>query len=128
MVFDDLTNLVGQLRSLASSRSTGYSAYLSVVMKELQDAGFADGMFLFYQTMNNLQAVLFGTVVNKNSLFDIIRVNHPLRHWKDALEQFEHCRTLHEQTNTLKYAHVLGSLLHSVCLAPASLRTGMATA
>lgn len=57
---------------------------------------------LFCQTMNDQQAVLLGTVVEKNSLFDIIWVNHPLRHWKDALEQFKHCRTLQEQTNTSK--------------------------
>ena len=64
--------MVGQLQSLAGSRSTGYSACFSVVMKELQDAGFADCVTFFCQILNDLQADFLGTVVEKNSLFDII--------------------------------------------------------
>ena len=91
----------------------GYSACFSIATKELQDTGFAGCVSLLCQTMNDLLAVLLGTVVEKNSLFDTIWVNHPLRHWKDALEQFKHFRTLQEQTNTSKVCTRIGKPLTS---------------
>ena len=54
--------------------------------KELQGAGFADFVSLFYQTTNS----------------------EILRYWIDILEQFEHCRTLLEQIlYTILYASTL---------------------